>query len=145
MPATTRLSVVSFTGSTSALQNRYRQAGRDALRCPQLGVDAPHAARLNPRLAPAAVRERRLMDQQCPRCGGQRLLEGQIGSEGTAFCPNGTRRWAKFAFIGVPITPEDAQACLDCGLIWTGVLPDKLLNFVKSRCDAATKQRLHLI
>jgi hypothetical protein len=80
----------------------------------------------------------------CPRCGAEATTGGFIpGSRGggpVCFIPEGCRKtwwWLGVRFRGSPFF-----ACLACGLVWSGLLPDELRAHIESYGDVKAKSRL---
>ena len=82
---------------------------------------------------------------QCLKCGSSRVAQGTVaecGSRGNAmFRPEGIRLLALTLTGGVSL-PNEAWACLDCGLVWTTLAPAKLEKFLRRHCDSLAAQRL---
>ena len=78
----------------------------------------------------------------CPQCGGQRVEEGLISIDPkTGFRP-GPRRFLS-ASLRDGVQPESLrfQACLDCGLLWGRLNPDKLRRYIRTQCNDKTREK----
>ena len=54
--------------------------------------------------------------------------------ENAVFRPNGLR-WFLWCLSGGVALKGKAFGCLECGLIWTAVPPQKLNSFVQRKCE----------
>ena len=76
---------------------------------------------------------------KCLQCQRERVTKGKLvepRNGGPAqFLPEGLRSWALTLNQGPDIQPE-AQACLDCGLVWSTTDKAELASFVRKHCDS---------
>jgi len=75
----------------------------------------------------------------CLRCQGARVTRGRIRGaaedwRSPRFEPEG-RRFLALTFGTGPKLSEEAYGCLDCGLVWSSVAPDKLSAFIRKHCS----------
>lgn len=62
------------------------------------------------------------------------IVNYDSGGQAAAFRPEGVRFFTLTLFEG-PQLADEGYACLDCGLVWSSVAPDKLAKFIRRHCD----------
>jgi hypothetical protein len=74
---------------------------------------------------------------QCLKCGSSRVTKGRVvnydANTLAVFRPDGLRPLALTLSQG-PNLSEEGYACLDCGLVWSSVPPEKLGAYIRKHC-----------
>ena len=84
----------------------------------------------------------------CPACGGHRTNQGRYlgqtdyGLFGHVFRPRGLK---PITLTGSDVAVGSTfNACLDCGLLWTGIDKSKLATVLEKHGKKSTRKRLNL-
>jgi hypothetical protein len=77
---------------------------------------------------------------KCLHCGGDRIT---MGGGASGFSPDGLKSFI-FVFTNTVPTLQPSWACLDCGLVWSAVYPERLTSLITEQGKQATKERFGL-
>jgi hypothetical protein len=80
----------------------------------------------------------------CPDCSSQHLVLGETTTTTPAFRPKGLRF---FCIMRKDPTPKQGNrfvACLDCGLVWSGIDQNELSSLLTEKGTKKTKKQYRL-
>lgn len=81
----------------------------------------------------------------CPACNDQRLFLGTTTTTTPAFRPKGLRFFCIMRKDLVPKQENRFVACLNCGLVWSGIDQTKLGALLAEKGTKLTKQKYQLL
>ena len=81
----------------------------------------------------------------CPQCGSERLVLGATTTDTPAFRPQGLRFFCVTVSDLKPKQGKKVVACLDCGLLWSALDPDRLVSLMTKKGTRKTRKKLRLV